>query len=292
MGIDLLHFGFRFVKIISLLFVISSVIGFLRTYLPQQKIKEYLIIKKGIDGHITASILGAITPFSSQSSNKLFLNFLDSGVPLGIAFSFLITSPIINEYIAILMILFFGWKITIIYIVFGILIGALTGFILGKLNLENKIRKKIKYERISLEKKYKHRKRISVGLNEGIAIINKMWFLVLLGVIARILIQIYLPGNILMELSNKFGLFGVPIAIIFGIPFPGNGAAIIPITFSLFEKGLPLGTTFGFLIAVVALSVPKIIEFKKIMEPKLIFLFLLMMVLSITIISYLLNFLI
>lgn len=292
MQIDLIYYLLKFFKILILLFAISSIIGFLRTFISQQKLKEYLIMKKGIDGHVTASILGALTPFSVKDSNKMFLNFLDSGVPFGIAFSFLITSPIINEYIAVLMVAFFGWKITLIYLISGILIGTITGFILSKFNFETHIKQKIKFERIEIEKKHKPKKRFFIGVNEGIDVLRKMWWLILLGMIGRIIIKVYLSGDLLEELVDYFGFFGVPMAIIIGIPFPGSGAAIIPITLSLFEKGLPLGTVFSFLMALVAFSIPKVLSFRKIMTKKLILIYLLILFVSVSIIGYLLNFLI
>jgi hypothetical protein len=289
---EAIKFGiYDFLKIIFLLFIISSVVGFLRTYLSKRKIKETLVLKSGFKGHFIASILGAATPFSSESFN-LFANFLESGVPLGITFSFLVTTPIINEYVTILMLVFFGWKITLIYLVSGILIGTFVGLILSKLNLEKYILKKLVKKEILVGGKCSNKNKLKKGLNEGLAIIKKLWFWIFLGILVKIFIQFYISEQVISSLVENLGFLGVPIAILLGAPFPGSGAAIIPIALALFEKGIPLGTAFGFLIALISLSIPRIKELKKIMNTKLIFLFFMIIIFSIAFISYFLNFLI
>src|SRR3989338_6818247 len=135
-------FVYDSVKILLLLFVMISVIGFLRSFLSQEKVKAWIMSTKGW-GNFFASLFGAITPFCSCSSIPLFISFLDAGIPLGVTFSFLVTSPLINEYLVVLMIGFFGWKITLVYIISGMAIGIITGIILGKMKLEKYIEKDI-----------------------------------------------------------------------------------------------------------------------------------------------------
>lgn len=281
---------YEVLKITFLLFVISLSVGFLRTYMPQQRIRHILSMKRGIGGHFVASILGGITHFSPKNSMKLFYNFVESGVPLGISFSFLIASPIINEYIAILMVVFFGWKITLMYLFFGILIATFSGLILSKFDLRKYICKKNKIKNIEMEKKIPIKKRIKIGLDELFQAMKELWIFLVLGIFTNILIQKYLPGETIEQIVQYLGYFGVPIAILVGIPVPGSGYAIIPIAVALFEKGIPLGTALGFLIAVVALSISRVSQLKKIMEKELIILFFAIVGVSIMIISYLINF--
>lgn len=278
------------VKLLFFLFTISLGVGFLRTYVSQQEIRHILSMKRGLSGHFWASILGGITHFSPKNSIKLFYNFLESGVPPGISFSFLISSPIINEYVAILMMVFFGWKITLIYLVSGILVGTFAGLILSKFDLRKYIRKKIKVKNIEPEKQISIKKRFKIGLNESFEIIKKLWIFLIFGIFLNLLIQQYMSEEMILRIVQDLGYFGVPIAILIGIPFSGTGSAIIPIAVALFQKGIPLGTALGFLIAVVALSIPRAMELRKIMETRLIILFFTIISVSIMIISFLINF--
>jgi len=278
------------IKLIFFLFTISAGVGFFRTYISEQKIKETLLIKHGFKGHLFASLLGSVTHFSSKSSIKLFYNFLESGVPLGVSLSFLIASPIVNEYVAILMLVFFGWKITLAYVFIGIFIGTFAGLILSKFNLEKYLYKKMKGKLVELEKKTTIKNRIKIGLNEALTILKKLWIFLVLGIFLNAGIRYYFTGEGILKIVNSVGIFGVPIAILIGVPFPGSGAAIIPIAVALFEKGIPLGTALGFLMAVVALSLRRAKELRKIMEMKLIILFFTIIILSIILISYAINF--
>src|SRR3989344_5295962 len=173
------------IKILFLLFVMILLLGFLRTYISQEKVKKMLSGRKRGVGNLFASLLGALTPFCSCSSIPLFLAFLEAEIPLGVTFSFLITSPLVNEYLAVLMFGFFGWKITVAYILSGILIGVISGMILGKMKLEkhlvkdlisssSKVVKEVKYDGIQ--------KRLLFGLNESLSILKKIWLWVLIGV--------------------------------------------------------------------------------------------------------------
>ena len=285
------EFIFNFVSIIFLLFFISSGIGFLRTYISQQRIKELLVMRRGLRGYFTASILGSITPFSPNDSIRLFSRFLKEGVPLGISLSFLISSPIINEYIIILLILFFGLKITLVYLLLGILISTFAGMILGICNLEKYIQNRFNGE-VDLKIRRSIKYRIKKGLKEGIFITKKMGLLIFFGLIINSIIETYVPVSSITNIVEMFGFLGVPIAILIGIPIPGTGAALIPVAVALFEKGIPLGTALGFLIAVVGLSLPKAFKLKKILEKELILYFFIILGLSIMILSYLLNFII
>ncbi len=278
-------------KIILLLFVMISAIGFFRSFLAQQKIKAWITGTKGW-GNFLASFFGAITPFCSCSSIPLFISFLDAGIPLGVTFSFLVTSPLINEYLVVLMIGFFGWKITLAYVISGMVIGIVTGIILGKMKLEKYLEKDIINANLedACEIKPKGMKqRIIFGINEAICVVNKLWAWVLLGVGLGAFIHNYVPQSAVQAIVNKTGFFSVPLATLVGVPMYGSCAAIVPIAVVLFQKGFPLGTALAFMMAVAALSLPEAIMLRRAMKLKLIFIFFGITTLGIIFTGYLFN---
>jgi len=282
------------VKIILLLFIMIFAIGFLRTYLPQQKIKEWLSGKKRGVANVAASSFGAITPFCSCSSIPIFLGFLEAGVPLGVTFSLLITSPLVNEYLVILMLGFFGWKITVAYVISGILIGVFAGMALGRMNLEKFLEKDIiaSNSKLAKEVKYKTiRHRLLFGFEEASSITKKIWLWVLAGVGIGALIHNFVPNELIQELINSSGVLAVPIATLIGVPIYGSCAAIVPIAVVLFEKGVPLGTALAFMMATAALSIPEAVMLRRAMKLQLILIFFAITGLAIIFTGYLLNFL-
>lgn len=279
------------IKILLLLFVMISAIGFLRSFISEQKIESWIKGKKGW-GNLLACIFGAVTPFCSCSSIPIFISFLKTGIPLGVTFSFLITSPLINEYLVVLMFGFFGWKITLAYVISGIVIGWICGIILGKMNLEKYLEKDIITKNIPVEKdrKYKGFKlRIMFGITEAVLIIEKLWIWILVGVGLGALIHNYVPQEAVQFIVSKTGFFSVPIATLIGVPMYGSCAAIVPIAVVLFQKGFPLGTALAFMMAVAALSLPEAIMLKRAMKLKLIVIFFCITALGIIFTGYLFN---
>ncbi|MCX5687501.1 MAG: permease [Candidatus Omnitrophica bacterium] len=293
LGSSINFFIYDSVKIMLLLYVLIAVIGFLRSFISQQKIKSWITGTKGW-GNFFASFFGAVTPFCSCSSIPIFISFLKAGVPLGITFSFLITSPLINEYLVVLMLGFFGWKITLAYIISGMAIGIISGIILGKMKLERYVEKDIlneNTEEIS-EIKYKCiRQRIVFGVQESNSIVRKLWVWVLIGVGLGAFIHNYIPQEIIHALISKTGIFSVPIATIIGVPMYGSCAAIVPIAVVLFQKGIPLGTALAFMMAVAALSLPEAIMLRRAMRLRLISIFFAITTFAIIFVGYLFNFL-
>lgn len=290
-GAAINFFIYDSVKIMLLLFVMISIIGFLRSFLSQQKVKEWITQTKGW-GNFFASLFGAITPFCSCSSIPLFISFLDAGIPLGVTFSFLITSPLINEYLVVLMLGFFGWKITLAYVASGMSIGIIAGIILGRLKLEKYIEKDIvvKDEEEACEVKPKGiKQRIIFGINEAKCIVKKLWIWVLIGVGLGALIHNYVPQTAIQSIVSKTGVFSVPIATLIGVPMYGSCAAIVPIAVVLFQKGFPLGTALAFMMAVAALSLPEAIMLRRTMKLKLIIIFFGITTLGIIFTGYLFN---
>jgi len=283
-------FVYDAVKILLLLFVMIAIIGFFRTFLAQDKIKLWLS-KKGAWANFMAALFGAITPFCSCSSIPLFISFLKAGIPLGVVFSFLITSPLINEYLVVLMLGFFGWKITLAYVISGMTIGTICGIILGKMKLENHLEKDITGPK-EQDCQVKHnsiKARLAFGLDEAKCIVQKLWIWVLLGVGLGAAIHNYVPNEAVQVISAKAGIFSVPIATLIGVPMYGGCAAIVPIAVVLFQKGFPLGTALSFMMAVAALSLPEAVMLRRAMKLKLVAIFFGITALGIIFTGYLFN---
>lgn len=269
-----------------------SVVGFLRTYLPQRKIKKWLSGRRLGFGNFLASLFGAVTPFCSCSSIPIFISFLEAGIPLGVTFSFLITSPLLNEYVAIIMWGFFGWKITLIYILSGLLIGTFSGVILGKMGLEKHLEKDLVAKKAVVEEEIKHhtfKERIHYGIGEATSIIKKIWMWVLVGVGIGAIIHGFVPQETIQSIISRGGIFTVPIATALGVPLYANCSAVIPIAVVLFEKGISLGTALAFMMATAALSFPEAVILRRVMKLKLIAIFFGIVALGIVVIGYLFN---
>ncbi|MFH1359735.1 MAG: permease [Candidatus Omnitrophota bacterium] len=293
LGASINFFVYDSIKILLLLFVMIAFVGFLRSFLSQKKVRGWLSEKKSF-GNLYASLFGAVTPFCSCSSIPIFLSFLKAGVPLGITFSFLITSPLINEYLAVLMLGFFGWKITIMYIISGICIGVLAGLILGRMNLNRYIVKDMVAANDQVEDGMEFKgflQRIAFGMSEARDIVRKLWIWILVGVGIGALIHNYIPDQAVQSIISKTGIFSVPLATILGVPMYGSCAAIVPIAVVLFQKGIPLGTALAFMMATAALSLPEAILLRRAMKIQLIGIFFGITTLGIIFTGYCFNFL-
>jgi uncharacterized protein len=290
--VESLHFFISdFIMIMLLLFLMILVIGFFRTYLPQQKIKVWIGKGKYGVSNLIASSFGAITPFCSCSSIPIFIGFLEAGVPLGVAFSFLITSPLVNEYLVVLMLGFFGWKITLAYVISGMLVGVIAGLVLGKLNLGKHLVKDLVSSKKEVhDVKYSNLKsRVGFGYDEAASIVKKIWLWIFIGVGVGAIIHNYVPAELIQSLVSKGGIFAVPLAVILGVPLYGSCAAIVPIAVVLFEKGLPIGTALAFMMAISALSFPEAVILRRAMKLKLILIFFGVVTLAIILTGYVYN---
>jgi uncharacterized protein len=297
--INALHFFvYDTVKIFALLAGMIFVIGFARTWLPQDKLKGWLS-RGGLWGNALAALFGAITPFCSCSSIPLFISLLKAGVPLGVTFSFLITSPIINEYLVILMASEFGLPITLTYVINGLLIGTLAGALLGRLKLEHHLETDITSARPcccassdtpeTTATPTTFNQRLRFGVDEAVSVIRQIWKWVLVGVGIGAFIHNYVPQDTIHGVMEATGIFSVPIATALGVPLYGSCAAIVPIAVVLFEKGIPVGTALAFMMAMAALSMPEAVMLRRTMRLPLIGLFFLITTLGIILTGYLLN---
>jgi len=286
------YFVYDSIKIVFLLFLMIFIMGVLRTYISEDKIKKWLSGRKAGAGNLLASVFGAVTPFCSCSSVPIFLSFLEAQIPLGVSFSFLITSPLINEYLVVLMLGFFGWEITLAYVISGILIGTISGMMLGKMNLskylvKDLISKKPKIKSEDLNRNIKSR--FLFGINEAFSIVKKLWIWILVGVAAGAVIHNYVPEELIHRLIGQGGIFTVPVATLIGVPMYGSCAAIVPIALALFQKGIPIGTALAFMMAISALSFPEAIILRRAMKLKLIAIFFGIVTFGIIFTGYLFN---
>ena len=280
-------------KIFFLLIFMIFFVSYIRSYITPEKTRKLLGGKKGILFNFVASLVGIVTPFCSCSSVPLFIGFVEAGVPLGVTFSFLITSPLVNEAAIAVLWAIFGLKLTIIYVISGVLIGVVGGYIIGLLKMEKHVADfvyKIKSKELK-EQKQTQKNRLTFAKNEVKTIFKKVWVYVIAGVTLGGIFHGFAPEGILAKYAGN-SLLGVPIATLIGIPLYSNVMGMIPIIESLVAKGLPLGTALAFLMAVTALSLPEIIILKKVLKKKLIITFVLVTGIAILITGYLFNFLI
>jgi uncharacterized membrane protein YraQ (UPF0718 family) len=283
-------FVYDTIKIFLLLAVMIFVIGVVRTWLPEHKLRSWMG-RGGMGGNFVAALFGAITPFCSCSSIPIFISLLKAGVPLGVTFSFLITSPIINEYLVILMAGEFGVPVTIAYVASGLLIGTVAGAILGRMKLERFLERDIIDSAHETNESIEHtwKTRLRFGWDEAASVIRQIWIWVLVGVGIGAFIHNYVPQDTIHGLMNATGIFSVPIATVLGVPMYGSCAAIVPIAVVLFEKGIPLGTALAFMMAMAALSLPEAIMLRRVMRLGLIALYFGITTLAIIFTGYLLN---
>ncbi len=284
---------FEIPKVLLLLVLIVFAVGLIRSFFSPERTRELLGGKKLFAGNITASLLGVVTPFCSCSAIPLFLGFVESGVPLGVTFSFLIAAPIINEVALVLLFGLFGWETAFLYMSTGLLLAIFSGFIIGKLKLEKYIEPwvfevKVGKSELSLEK-LKFVDRISYGINAVKEIVSKVWIYIILGIAVGAGIHGYVPENFMAGLMGKSAWWSVPIAVILGVPMYSNAAGIIPIVQALLGKGAALGTVLAFMMSVIGLSLPEIIILKKVLKIQLIVVFVGVVAFGIILIGYIFN---
>jgi uncharacterized protein len=281
------------IKIFLLLIVIIYVISIIRSFLPPEKIRNILSHEKQYIGNVLAALLGIITPFCSCSAVPLFLGFVRAGVPLGVTFSFLVSSPMINEVALVLLFGLFGWKIALIYVISGLIIAIISGMIIGKLKVEGLVKEfvynnKGSVQEFSLEMTWKDRTAYAKAYT--LEIINKVWPYILIGVGLGAWIHGYVPADFLAKYAGAGKWYAVPFATLIGIPLYSNAAGVIPLVSALTGKGVSMGTTLAFMMAVTALSLPEFMILKTVMKTKLIVLFATIVGLGIMFTGYLFNF--
>ncbi len=286
-------FIFEFPKVILLLIIIIFFVGIIRTFFTPERTRKTLEGKTLFTGNILASLLGIVTPFCSCSAIPLFLGFVESGVPLGVTFSFLIAAPMINEVAVVLLFGLFGWKTALIYVSTGLLISIIAGWIIGKLKLEHWVEDwvyKTKFGDGNVEDgKLTWSQRIGSGYNAVREIVGKVWLYVAIGIAVGAGVHGFVPAGLMAGFMGKSVWYSVPLSVLIGVPLYSNAAGIIPIVSVLIEKGASLGTALAFMMSVIALSLPETIILKKVLKLPLIVTFIGIVAGGILIVGFLFN---
>ena len=280
------------IKIFLLLSVIIFFVSVIRSYFPPEKTKRILSHKQKFIGNVLAALLGIVTPFCSCSAVPLFIGFVEAGVPLGVTFSFLISSPMVNEVAVVLLWGLFGWKIAAIYMSTGLLVSVLAGFIIGKLKLEKWVEEyvyKIKTGKGQELVAQAFKERLQYAKLNTADILKRVWLFVVLAIGIGGFIHGYVPQDFLVRYAGNGNPFAVPIAVALGVPLYSNAAGVIPIVYALMEKGMSMGTVLAFMMAVTALSLPEMIILRKVLKIPLLAVFVGIMAVTITAVGYLFN---
>jgi len=286
-------FVFEFPKVLMLLTLIIFFVGIIRTYFTPEHTRKALEGKKTFTGNVMAASLGIVTPFCSCSAIPLFLGFVESGVPLGVTFSFLISAPMINEVAIVLLYGLFGWKVALIYVGTGLAIAIFAGWVIGLLKLEKWVEPWVYETHLGNggdeEEKLTIGTRISMGYDAVKDIVGKVWIYVALGIAVGAGAHGYVPEDFMASLMGKSSWYSVPLSILIGIPLYSNAAGIVPIVSVLIEKGASLGTSLAFMMSVIGLSLPEMIILRKVLKLPLILTFIGIVGGGIMIVGYLFN---
>jgi len=294
LGQSLAFFFYDVPKILLLLSGMIFLISLLQTFIDTQKVRV-VVEKRGEGiGNLMAALFGAITPFCSCSSVPLFIGFVQAGIPMGITFSFLITSPLMNEVAFVLLIGLFGWKIALLYLLSGITIGTISGLILGRMKLERYVEGfvydiKPQSSGQALEEKLSWKERVSRAIESTREIVGKVWLFVIVGIGIGAFIHGFVPQDALTGIMGKGAWWSVPVSVLLGIPLYSNAAGIIPIVSALLSKGASLGTALAFMMSVVGLSLPEAIILKRVLKTPLLVIFFAVIGVSIILTGYMFN---
>jgi len=264
------------IKIFLLLTVIIYLVAIVRTFLPPAKVRRILSHQRVYLGNIIAGLIGIITPFCTCSAIPLFLGFVEAGVPIGVTFTFLVASPMINEVALVMLMGLFGWKIALIYIASGLVIAIAAGLVIGTMNIGRLIERDMSSAGQGvMEREYKMSWKIrrSYAKDHTISILKKVWLYVVIGVGAGAFMHGYIPANFLAEYAGAGRWYAVPFAALLGIPLYSNAAGVIPLVSVLTEKGVAMGTALSFMMAVTALSLPEFMILRRVMKTRLILIF-------------------
>lgn len=290
-GSSVHFFIYDTIKIIIMLSIMIFLISYIRSYFPPEKTKKILERFGGITGNIMASLLGIVTPFCSCSSVPIFIGFIEAGIPLGVTFSFLLTSPIVNEAAFAILLASFGWKIAVLYVVTGVVVGVVGGIVIGILKMEKEVESyvyEIKMGESTIEK-LTHRQRFDFAVQNVKDIVRRIWLFLIIGIGIGALIHGWAPEAILAKYAGDNNPFGVIVAVVCGIPLYSNALGTIPIAEALINKGVGIGTAMAFMMAVTALSFPEMVLLRKVIKPKLIAAFVIIAGIAIILVGYLFN---
>ncbi len=291
LGESVHFFIYDTIKILLLLSLMIFAISYVRSYFPPERTKEVLGRFRGVTAHLVASFLGVVSPFCSCSTVPVFIGFVEAGIPLGVTFSFLITSPIVNEVALAMLIGLFGVKIAAIYVTAGVLIGVVGGMLIGYFGLERYVEEyvfTIAVGSAEIEEKT-WRDRMAYARENVKDIVRRVWLFVVIGISLGAVIHGYLPENFLVGYAGADNPWAVFVGVAMGIPMYSNAIGTLPIVEALIGKGVGIGTALAFMMAVTALSLPEMIILRKVIKPRLITIFVSITGVSIVFVGYLFN---
>ena len=299
LGAALDFFVYDSLKILLLLFLISALMGVVNAYFPIERLRQYLTSHRlyGLQ-YFLASLFGAITPFCSCSSIPLFIGFVKGGIPLGVTFAFLITSPLVNEVAVAMFLGSFGWQVTLVYVVSGILLGMIGGVVLGRMRLEPLLSDWVRQNQAQSsaqaatweEERVSFLDRLPQILRDSWGIVKGVLVYVLIGIGIGAAMHGFVPEGFFETYMARDNWFAVPLAVVCAVPMYANAAGIVPVIEVFVAKGIPLGTAIAFMMAVVGLSLPEATLLKKVMTWRLIAIFFGVVTLFIILSGYLFNF--
>lgn len=297
---EALHFFmYDALKILFLLFTIITVIAYLRSYIDNNKLKKLIERQPRLLAHLSASIFGAITPFCSCSSIPVFIGFIEAGIPFGVAMSFIITSPMMNEIAILVLASVIGWRITVIYIITGITVGTFGGMLMEKFGWGKFLQEYLSQNKTNStccscncgkdKEQPATKQRLIDCIKYSKDLMSKIWLFVLLGVGIGAFLHGYVPQEFFVKYLGNNNLFAVPLAVLVGIPLYADATTIIPIAQVFLDKGSAVGTVLVFMMSIVALSLPEMIIISRVMKRELIIRFVLSMFIAFTLVGYLYN---
>lgn len=291
LGSSLNFFLYDVIKITILLIFLIFIISYIQSYFPPERSRRIMSRFNGLWARIVAALLGMVTPFCSCSSIPIFMGFTQAGLPLGITFSFLISSPMVDLGSLVLLMSIFGWKVAIVYVVLGLAIAVIGGTVIEKAHLENEVAdfirngKKIDSE----EEKLNQKERLILSIQSVISTLKKVFPYILAGVAIGAFIHNWIPEELVVKILGKNNPLGVILAVLVGVPMYSDIFGCIPIAESLLGKGALLGVVLSFMMAVTTLSLPSLIMLKKIIKTKLLVVFIGICIVGIIIVGYMFN---
>ncbi len=290
-GASIQFFLYDVIKIMVLLVLLILIISYIQSYFPPERTKKILGRFHGIGANIVAALLGTVTPFCSCSSIPLFMGFTSAGLPLGVTFSFLISSPMVDLGSLILLMSIFGWKVAVVYVIVGLVIAVAGGTLIEKLHLENQVEEYIRNGRsLDIPQEELHFKdRVKYAWQQVLATAKKVTPYVLIGVGIGAVIHNWLPEELIIKVLGDGNPLGVVLATICGVPMYADIFGTIPIAEALLSKGALLGVVLSFMMAVTTLSLPSIIMLRKAVKPKLLAIFVAICTVGIIIVGYFFN---
>ncbi|OAT75272.1 hypothetical protein A9B99_15450 [Mangrovibacter phragmitis] len=280
-------------KVLLLLTGVVFVMGMVNSYFTPERTRAVLARPGVIGSHILAALLGVVTPFCSCSAVPLFIGFVQAGIPLGVTFSFLIAAPMVNEVALVLLFGLFGWQIALLYLVMGLAVAMVSGWVIGKLNmtlyLEDWVREMPRVDTHMARETFLLVELIKQGARAVREIVGRVWPFILAGIAAGALIHGYVPENMMVSIMGKQAWWSIPLAVAAGVPMYANAAGILPVVQALLAKGAALGTVLAFMMSVTALSLPEMVILRKVLKLRLIATFTGVVACGIVLVGYVFN---